>query len=114
MADITSGVELSQRLDERYALVAEKRRSAREAVQAVAAEQAEALKRAEQIRNARATEVTDEARRLNAEQRMRDQQLEIDLRLLEQERLDAAQYALEQAAHAGEGPNRGAIVDLLA
>lgn len=114
MADLTPGVDLAQRLDERYAVLAERRLSERQAAQAAAAEQAEAAVRAQQIQNARASEATDEARRLNAEQRLRDQQLAIDLERLEQDRLDAAQAALEQAARAGEGANRGAIVDLLA
>jgi len=46
---------------------------------------------------------TDSARRLDTEQRLRDQQLAADLKRIEEDRLDAER-----------SPERGAVVDILA
>lgn len=114
MADLNPGMELAERLDERYAQLQERRVSERQAAQAAAAERVDAARRTEQIQQEQAAQSADQARSLDAEQRRRDQQLAIDLRRLEEEQLYLAQAALEQVARAAENPNRGAIVDLFA
>lgn len=119
MADVTLGMELSKRLDERYAQVQERRVSERQVTERVAAQQAEGAQRDQQIQQNQAEQAAEGMRRLDAEERLRDQKLALELDQMEQKRLVANQAAIQQAAfeqvaRAAENPNRGAIVDLVA
>lgn len=110
MADLTPGVELAKRLDDRYAQQLERRVGARQANETARAEADDAARQAELAARTRANQATDEARRLDAEQVRREQQQAAELRRLDEDR----QAAVADAHQAEQTPERGAIVDILA
>ena len=109
MADMTRGMEVHNRLEERYSRRLEGVTNERQAREAADARRADALERERQVREARQEEQIRSARRLDTEQRQRNQQLLIDLSRTDQERQVAIDKALQSNAVAG----RGSIYDLV-
>ncbi len=110
MADMTPGMERARRLDARYERWAEQiaaERKAREAADLRRAEQQQDVRAANEAREDRAAA---SLRRLDAEQRVRDQQLLIALDRAERDRQDL----IEKARQAGEASPRGSIYNLVA
>ena len=109
MADMTRGMEISNRLEERYSRRLEGVATERRAREAVDARRADALERERQVREDREDEKVRSARRLDTEQRQRNQQLLIDLSRSDQERQGDIDKALQGNALA----RPGSIYDLV-
>ena len=110
MADISSGVKLAQRLDDRYSRYSEQVSAERKAREAADSRRADEAEQARQIREARENRVANGLRKFDSEQRLRTKQLLIDLSRTDQDRQDA----IDKARQADEATPRGAIVDILA
>ena len=110
MADISPGVELARRQDLAYAQRLERRVDGRDTADTSSAERIDAARATQQAQEAHAARATDDARKLDAEQRLRDKQLNQDLQRAEQQRQDVADRALQSRT----APPRGTIIDLFA
>lgn len=109
MADMTRGMRVHARLDERYSLRMDEIAAERKARKASDLRQADAAGRERQAREARQQEQSRSARSLDAEQRQRNQQLTVDLSRAEQER----QESLDKARQGDAATPPGSIYDLV-
>lgn len=110
MADLSPGLALAQRLDERFAQAADRRVNERQAVQSAQDARAEVQRAEVQASETRANRDVDERRRLDAEQQLRDQQLQEDLRRID----EARQAALDATAEGAAPAPRGSFLDVIA
>lgn len=109
MADMTRGMQVHNRLDERYSQRMDEVAAERKARKASDLRQADATGRERQVREARQQEQSRSARSLDAEQRQRNQQLTIDLSRAERER----QESMDKARQSDTAVRPGSIYDLV-
>ena len=98
MADISPDLGLAQQLNANIVRQAQDARAAREAAPTL------------RIDDANQAQAANRTRQLDAEQRLRDQQLDDDLRRLEQNRQDTD----TQIRRADESASRGSLLDIVA
>lgn len=114
MADISPGVDLARRQEQGYTQRLERRLSDRQVAETSSAQRAEVARATQQAQEARATQTTDDVRKLDAQQRLRNQQLSQDLQRIDQQRQDVADRAQQSNEAQQTAQPRGSIVDILA
>lgn len=109
MADMTPGMALAKRLDVRFTRSADQVAAEREAREKADARRTEQTGDARQDSEARADRVASGEHKLDAEQRLRTQQLLIDLARADQDRQDT----IDKARQGEEDVPPGSIYDLV-